>query len=325
MIAFLNASLIASLRSSDCLLPQVGLGRLSLEKLLADQKDFDGALELVESGSKAVIGTLVCAVKGFSALKPIADEADGQTPDAAKGSVKGSVSSVSSGGAPATEKPAAAAPSTASAAAGAGGSEKAVDVAALPTKYKMTFQLHSLTLGGKAKKKLPAHLRIWIEVPAADGKTLQLGSSVHKGDEKTMLKWSHAHGLAVGSAERRAFFELLANKDDKEASNVTFLLYGLSDKEAKQAGSSDKKPEGSILGKAKLNLVELMKLGDDVEERKLELADADPAGGKEGMGSLVVSLACTEALSEFQKWLNKEKQVRCAHYGAPSLMTSDDL
>eukprot|EP00900_Chrysochromulina_parva_P018158 jgi/Chrpa1/26343/Chrysochromulina_OHIO_Genome00025869-RA len=35
--------------------------------------------------------------------------------------------------------------------------------------------------------------------------------------------------------------------------------------------------EGSILGKAKLNLVELMKLGDDVEERKLELADADPA------------------------------------------------
>jgi hypothetical protein len=72
-------------------------------------------------------------------------------------------------------------------------------------------------------------------------------------------------------------------------------------------------------------LVELMKLGDDVEERKLELADADPAGGKEGVGTLVVSLACTEALSEFQKWLNKEKQVRCAHYGAPSLMTSADL
>jgi hypothetical protein len=141
----------------------------------------------------------------------------------------------------------------------------------------------------------------------------------------TTLKWSHAHGLAVGSAERSAFFELPANKDDKQASNVTFLLYGLSDKEAKQAGSSDKKPEGSILGKAKLNLVELMKLGDDVEERKLELADADPAGGKEGVGTLVVSLACTEALSEFQKWLNKEKQVRCAHYGAPSLMTSADL
>jgi hypothetical protein len=316
----------ASLMSSDRLLPQVGLGRVSLEKLLADQKDFDGALDLVESGSKAVIGTLVCAVKGFSALKLIADEADGKTPAAAKGSVKGSVNSESSGGgAPATDKPAAAAPSTVSAAAGAGGSEKAVDVAALATKYKMTFQLHSLTLGGKAKKKPPAHLRIWIEVPAADGKTLQLGSSVHKGDEKTTLKWSHAHGLAVGSAERRAFFELLANKDDKEASNVTFLLYGLSDKEAKQAGSSDKKPEGSILGKAKLNLVELMKLGDDVEERKLELADADPAGGKEGVGTLVVSLACTEALSEFQKWLNKEKQVRCAHYGAPSVMTSADL
>jgi hypothetical protein len=48
----------ASLMSSDRLLPQVGLGRVSLEKLLADQKDFDGALDLVESGSKAVIGTL---------------------------------------------------------------------------------------------------------------------------------------------------------------------------------------------------------------------------------------------------------------------------
>ena len=55
-------------------------------------------------------------------------------------------------------------------------------------------------------------------------------------------------------------------------------------KEAKAAASGGAvgvgkdKPEGTLLGKAKLNLIELMKLGDDVEERKLELADADPAG-----------------------------------------------
>ena len=236
---------------------EVGIGHVSLETLLADSREHDGALELFEpTGEKASIGKLGCAVKGLAALKLIADEAAGKPPPE-----KGAKS------------PRGAAPAPAASSA-AKKDDKPVDVASLPSKHKMTFQLHTLTLGAKLKKKSPSHVRVWIDVPA--GANGQLASSVQKGDGKDVkFAWTHVHGMAVGSTSRDDFYSIIANKDkeDKSPADVTFSLYGLTDKEAKGASTAAEggRPEGSLLGKAKLNFIELMKLGDDVEEKKIEL------------------------------------------------------
>lgn len=106
--------------------------------------------------------------------------------------------------------------------------------------------------------------------------------------------------MEVGSQAREELFEIFAAKDGERAT-LLLLAYGL--KSAKGGGKEGGQPEGTLYGQAKLNLLDIMKLGDDVEERKVDLTGDGGRGAS--VGSLVLSMQCSDALSELQKFLNK--------------------
>ena len=261
---------------------EVGLARLSLEKLLSEGKDhmLKTPLDITEVETRAgakplVIGQLTCEVTAVAALRAI---------DAA---LKGGKSAQKSGAQPAMSQRE---------------RERGAASASAAGRRKISLTVGDVALSGRVARRPPDSLHLAIEFPKmAEVRTHALSPSAGG-----RLDFNHHedYELSVGSAARDAVMDALAS-DRHSDSFVHISLFGT---DGRGAAAQD-----TYMGGAHFSLHDILRARENLKDHQLEVR-AEPVGGAGSaagseadrlVATLSVSCTALDALKEVQAALTK--------------------
>ena len=260
---------------------EVGLARLSLEKLLSEGKDhmLKTPLDIMEVETRAgakplVIGQLTCEVTAVAALRAI---------DAAlKGGGKGGNKS---GAQPATSQ-----------------REREREAASAGARRKISLKVSDVALSGRVARRPPDSLHLAIEFP----KLPEVRTHALSPSAGGRLDFNHHedYELSVGSAARDAVMDALAS-DRHSDSFVHISLFGT---DGRGAAAQD-----TYMGGAHFSLHDILRAKENLKDMQLEVR-AEPVGGAGSaagseadrlVATLSVSCTALDALKEVQAALTK--------------------
>ena len=263
---------------------ELGLARLSLEKLLSEGKDhmLKAPLDITEVESRAgakplVIGQLTCEVTAVAALRAI---------DAA---LKGGKGVKKSGAQPAMSQR-------------ERDRERDREAASAAGRRKISLKVGDVALSGRVARRPPDSLHLAIEFP----KLPEVRTHALSPSAGGRLDFNHHedYELSVGSAARDAVMDALAS-DRHSDSFVHISLFGT---DGRGAAAQD-----TYMGGAHFSLHDILRARENLKDHQLEVR-AEPVGGAGSaagseadrlIATLSVSCTALDALKEVQAALTR--------------------